>query len=149
MRIRTANKTPGRKKALFDCLETMQLERAVAMMRKTPIHFKWIEFEAILKPMFSRLDQARQAGLTGDVQRWERRIHAISGLREHGPDPLKMILVSDLPEGYNGKILLVHLAGGVVEVSRLPLAERILRFGGQDGIRVTRPLELQGTTGGN
>lgn len=51
----------------------------------------------------------------------------------------------------DSQLHLLHapLAGGVVEVSRLPLAERILRFGGQDGIRVTRPLELQGTTGGN
>lgn len=50
----------------------------------------------------------------------------------------------------DAQLHLLHapLAGGVVEVSQRPLAERILRFTGQDGIRVTRPLEVQGTTGG-
>lgn len=44
----------------------------------------------------------------------------------------------------NGELHLLHapLMGGVVEVSEQPLAERILRIGGQDGIRVVRPSDV-------
>lgn len=46
----------------------------------------------------------------------------------------------------DGNLHLLHapLVGGNVEVSALPLAERILRIEGQDGIRVVRPLEPRG-----
>jgi hypothetical protein len=44
-------------------------------------------------------------------------------------------------QGSELHLLHAPLVGEVVEVSRLPLAERILRLGGQDGIRVVRPLE--------
>jgi hypothetical protein len=49
---------------------------------------------------------------------------------------------------WQGEILhLLHapLAGANVEVSELPLADRILRIGGQDGIRVVRPLPPEGS----
>jgi hypothetical protein len=51
----------------------------------------------------------------------------------------------------NGQLHLLHapLVGGVVEVSRLPLADRILRLDGQDGIRVTRPNEVGSDPGGS
>ena len=39
--------------------------------------------------------------------------------------------------------------GSTVEISRLPLAERILRLEGQDGIRVVRPLDPTGSPGGS
>jgi hypothetical protein len=46
----------------------------------------------------------------------------------------------------NGVLHLLHapLVGGVVEISRLPLAERISRIDGQDGIRVVRPVDPDG-----
>lgn len=49
----------------------------------------------------------------------------------------------------DGQLHLLHapLVGGVVEVSRFPLADRILRLEGQDGIRVTRPQEVSGQAG--
>ena len=45
----------------------------------------------------------------------------------------------------DGRLHLLHapLAGGVVQISELPLAERIQRIGGQDGVMVARPLEAR------
>ncbi len=45
----------------------------------------------------------------------------------------------------NGRLHLLHapLAGGVVQISEVPLAERIQRIGGQDGVMVARPLEAR------
>ena len=45
----------------------------------------------------------------------------------------------------NGRLHLLHapLAGGVVQISQAPLAERIQRIGGQDGVMVARPLEAR------
>jgi hypothetical protein len=49
----------------------------------------------------------------------------------------------------DGQLHLLHapLVGEEVEVSRLPLAERIMRLSGQDGIRVVRPLEPESGDG--
>ena len=45
----------------------------------------------------------------------------------------------------DGRLHLLHapLAGGVVQISEAPLAERIRRIGGQDGVMVARPLEAR------
>ena len=45
----------------------------------------------------------------------------------------------------DGRLHLLHapLAGGVVQISEVPLSERIQRIGGQDGVMVARPLEAQ------
>ena len=49
-------------------------------------------------------------------------------------------------QGSELHLLHAPLVGGVVEISRRPLAERILRFEGQDGIRVVRPLDPSGSS---
>ena len=46
-------------------------------------------------------------------------------------------------QGAELHLLHAPLVGEVVEVSRLPLADRILRLAGQDGIRVTRPIDQE------
>ena len=45
----------------------------------------------------------------------------------------------------DGRLHLLHapLAGGVVQISETPLAERIQRISGQDGVMVARPSEAQ------
>jgi hypothetical protein len=45
----------------------------------------------------------------------------------------------------DGRLHLLHapLAGGVVQISEMPLAERIQRIDGQDGVMVARPLEAR------
>jgi len=50
----------------------------------------------------------------------------------------------------DGVLHLLHapLVGEVVEVSRIPLADRILRIEGQDGIRVVRPQEPEASESG-
>jgi hypothetical protein len=49
------------------------------------------------------------------------------------------------------ELYLLHapLVGEAVEVSSRPLAERLLRIQGQDGIRVVRPVEATGAPGGD
>ncbi len=44
----------------------------------------------------------------------------------------------------NGRLHLLHapLVDGVVEISEAPLAERIQRLGGQDGVMVARPIDV-------
>jgi len=52
-------------------------------------------------------------------------------------------------QGPDLHLLHAPLVGGNVEVSHQPLAERILRLSGQDGIRVVRPLDPPGPAGGS
>lgn len=49
------------------------------------------------------------------------------------------------------ELFLLHapLVGEVVEISDRPLAERLLRIQGQDGIRVVRPMDVTGVPGSN
>jgi len=100
---------------MLACLNTMRLELAVSMMRDTPIRLERSDFETILAPMTEGLRRAQRSGKTGEAHRLFRRIYAIKGFRDHGPNPIGMINISDLQEGYDGKILLVRLAGGVIE----------------------------------
>jgi hypothetical protein len=45
----------------------------------------------------------------------------------------------------NGRLHLMHapLVGGVVQISEVPLADRIQRIGGQDGVMVARPVDVR------
>ncbi len=45
----------------------------------------------------------------------------------------------------DGRLHLLHapLVGGVVQISEVPLADRIQRIGGQDGVMVARPMEAR------
>jgi hypothetical protein len=45
----------------------------------------------------------------------------------------------------DGRLHLLHapLVGGVVQISEVPLADRIQRIGGQDGVMVARPVEVR------
>ena len=45
----------------------------------------------------------------------------------------------------DGRLHLLHapLAGGVVQISEVPLADRIQRIGGQDGVMVARPVDAR------
>ncbi len=52
-------------------------------------------------------------------------------------------------QGAELHLLHAPLVGEHVEISHQPLAERILRLSGQDGIRVVRPLEPAGSAGGS
>lgn len=111
----TSETDSERKKELLVCLGAFRLEEAVAMMRKDPVRLERSDFDPILLPMAESLRRARQSDQPGEADRWIRRMRAIRGFRDHGPDPMKMIAAVELPEGYNGKILLLSLSGGVVE----------------------------------
>lgn len=103
-----------RKKELLACLGAVRLEQAVTLMREDPVRLERSDFDSLLSPMAENLRRARQSALHAEADRWVRRMRAIRGFRDHGPDPLRMIAPVELTEGYNGKILLVSLSGGVV-----------------------------------
>jgi molybdenum cofactor biosynthesis enzyme len=82
----------------------------------------------------------------------EERIQAASSLIQNGDIIAATSTAAGLDVAHTGLALwqegslhLLHapLFGESVQVSRLPLAERILRTEGQDGIQVARPLDPQ------
>ena len=52
------------------------------------------------------------AGETGEARRLARRAAALNSLLVHGPVPAQMVAETELPDGYEGKILMVLLTGG-------------------------------------
>jgi len=59
-------------------------------------------------------EQKEPGVLTTPSRRFELRIKALERLRDSGCDPEKIIAETILPEGYNGKILLVMIMGGIL-----------------------------------
>lgn len=103
-----------RKNRLLAHLMNMRLEQAVAMQKEAPVPLQRSDVKTVLDAMLENRYRARESGYIGEVDRWSRRIYAIRGFRDYGPDPDRMINQVLLPEGYDGKILLVKIAGGVV-----------------------------------
>jgi hypothetical protein len=52
------------------------------------------------------------AGETGEARRLSRRAAALNGLLTHGPVAARVVAEVELPEGYDGKILMIVLNGG-------------------------------------
>ncbi len=75
---------------------------------------RYSDFTPIIESLARRAGKLRSTGEIGQARRLERRIRALAGLRDHGLDPAHMIAKVELPEGYNGKILMVSISGGVV-----------------------------------
>jgi hypothetical protein len=49
------------------------------------------------------------------AKRFKRLIRVIKSLSKYGPDPANILDPVILPEGYNGKILLISVAGGIIQ----------------------------------
>ncbi len=96
-------------------LREHRLESAVAVMKKHTVVIEAARFDPIIESLSK---QARRLSDLGDVREANHLLRlnrAIIGLRDHGPDPVKMISRVDLSLGYNGKILLVSISGGEIE----------------------------------
>jgi hypothetical protein len=111
-------------------------------------------YRQLANPLDLRAIQERESYLSG-LSRYripQEEIPAVSTWVEDGDIIAATSTVEGLDVAHtglalwqNGSLYLLHapLVGEVVEVSRLPLADRVSRIEGQDGIRVIRPLEVE------
>jgi hypothetical protein len=96
-------------------LREMRLDEALQCIKDARGEVDSVAVASMVGEYERRASQLRAAGETGDARRFSRRAGALSGLLTHGPDADRMVPEVDLAEGYQGRILLVLLNGGVFE----------------------------------
>jgi hypothetical protein len=96
-------------------LRRMRLEAAVRLLKQRGGRVDPDAVAPLAHAYENRARRLQAAGEIGEARRMARRAAALSGLLAYGPDPARMVAETELPEGYQGKILLVALRGGAFD----------------------------------
>jgi hypothetical protein len=105
----------GKKINVFEALKVCRLEDALVVLRQEPDRIPLSRIGLLIDELQSRARDLLAAGEVGACRRLKRQIYALDKLREHGPQPETMIREVELEGDYDGKILLVSLAGGLLK----------------------------------
>lgn len=98
-------------KKLVDLLSVFEFEKAFKLCK----HFNMLPIVSDIDRCIDNLGVQRVSGIaTSFPPRFDLKIKALERFRDNGCDPEKIIEKIILPEGYNGKILLVMIMGGVL-----------------------------------
>ena len=93
-------------------LNGMKLEAVVRVLKRSGARLSAETLAPLVASYENRSRELRAAGNIGESRRLARRAAALNGLLSHGPVPARMVAEVELPEGYDGKILLMVLKGG-------------------------------------
>ena len=93
-------------------LAEMRFEDAIAELRARPGALDHTNAEGLIREWELQARQLQARGETGAARRMARGVRALRALLAHGPDPERMVAEVELPEGYQGKIVLVLFKGG-------------------------------------
>jgi hypothetical protein len=93
-------------------LSGMKLEAVVRALKRSGARLPSETLAPLVASYENRSRELRAAGNIGESRRLARRAAALNGLLSHGPVPARMVAEVELPEGYDGKILLMVLKGG-------------------------------------
>ena len=96
-------------------LVEMRFGDAIAELRSRPDALDRAHAEGLLRDWAHQARQLMVHGEAGAARRVARGARALRALLAHGPDPGRMVTEVDLPEGYQGKIVLVLFKGGGFE----------------------------------
>jgi hypothetical protein len=91
------------------CLQLGYLESAQQLMQQAHVVPEPRELDAILQDLEIQAASAQAQESPRQTKRIQRRIRALRVFREHGLTQERLIRVVDVPAGYTGKILLMHL----------------------------------------
>jgi hypothetical protein len=100
---------------LLHLIRDVRLEEAVAELRAKPGAMDRVGIAAMAREWEREAESLSARGETGAARCCAHRARALRGLLAHGPDPRRMVAEVDLPEGYQGKIVLVLVRGGGFE----------------------------------
>ena len=89
-----------------------QLESALEAMDKYRISISASDFRRIANLLEEKVNRYYHNGDIRAARRMERRLKALKIFRDHGLDPDKLIAITDLQDGYEGKILLLSISAG-------------------------------------
>ena len=104
-----------RKIAILEQLKAGKLETALKQIAKFQIKLKTSDLDQIITLLEKEVKQSISTEDFRGAKRFKRLIRAIKSLSKHGPDPANILDPVILPDGYNGKILLISISGGIIE----------------------------------
>ncbi len=93
----------------------VRLEELVAQLRAEARPLDRGAVEAMAREWGRQARDRLACGETGEARTCSRRALALHRLLAHGPEPDRMVAEVELPEGYQGKIVLVLFKGGGFE----------------------------------
>jgi len=96
-----------------DLMGAGRLESAWEIIKKNDLSLEDLDYQKALRDLDRDLDLATVNGEIRTVNRLNRRIYALKGFRKDGLIPEKWIPLVDFHQGYQGKVLLIRMVGGV------------------------------------
>ena len=99
---------------IIACFKAGELERAIALAAKLGMTLSEGEVRSITDHLKAGLEEALSIPDPIMTRRLRRRIDCFAALCNNGFDPKSLIPRVDLPDDYDGKVLLVAIAGGVI-----------------------------------
>ena len=104
-----------RKSAVLEQLQAGELEAALKQIAEFQVKLKASDFDGIAALLAEDLERSISEEDYRAAKRFKRLIGAVKSLSKYGPDPAKILNPVILPDGYNGKILLISVSGGIIE----------------------------------
>jgi hypothetical protein len=101
------------KSLIMDFLCAGKFESAWDIMKERDVSKDDLDYHKFINDLERDVRYEITNGDIRAVNRLKRRILALNAFREYGLDPQKLIAPVALPDAYHGKVLLVHLVGGI------------------------------------
>lgn len=102
-------------KIILTLLKEGKLEPAAKAIKEFQINLAGIDFASLIEYFNKQIKISQFEEKIRESIRFERRLAAIKILREYGFDSKNLIPQLILPKGYNGKIILISISGGLIE----------------------------------
>lgn len=99
-------------KKLWACVKAFEFEDALKICMQYNVAPALTDMERLIN---SLVTQRESTDVISSFNRLDRRIKALKRFRDHGCDPGQIIEKTTLKQGYNGKILIVAIMGGVID----------------------------------
>ena len=108
-------KSPEDAKAnVLDHIRMVKLESASAAMKAFHVSLSKSDLEPVIESFKAAAEHELSKGEIRSANRIDRRKKAVAVFRDHGLNPKRLVAPAILPEGYNGRILLLAISGGVL-----------------------------------
>jgi Janus/Ocnus family protein len=99
-------------KKLSACVKAFKFEEAVKLGKQHNMTLTSADMDRIINSLVAQREESRDT--ISNPHQLDQKIKALLRYRDNGCDPEKIIEKTILPEGYNGKILMVAITGGVI-----------------------------------
>ena len=102
----------GFESLIMDFICSGRFESAWDIMKENDISRHTLDYHKVFKELEENLESEIDLGNIRIANRLKRRIHALRTFQAYGLVPRQSIATVDLPEGYQGKMLLIQIVGG-------------------------------------